>query len=103
MQRLSGSLAEAGEFDKSNRFYKSSDSCSGVIWQSRRIFCRRPGPIVSPERAGTTVHRPSWCRRKYTPYDEQNTETNLAACGNELGTGDTRSAAHAATVTAGCR
>jgi hypothetical protein len=51
-------------FMGSNRVYRNSESCSVVIWQSRRILCRRPGPMVSPECAGTTVLRPSGWRRK---------------------------------------
>lgn len=50
----------AGNISAYNNFCMSSRLNS----QSRRILDRRPGPIVSPEWTGTTVVRPSACRRK---------------------------------------
>lgn len=45
--------------------YSRLRSSSRPRSQSRRIFEIRPGPIVSPACTGTTVVRPSACRRKW--------------------------------------
>jgi len=45
-------------------FYINLKSSSRVKSQSRRIFVINPGPIVSPECTGTTVHLPSECFKK---------------------------------------
>jgi len=94
---------DAGAFMGSIAIYSSSKSCLMVIWQSRRILWRRPGPMVSPECAGTTVLRPSWWRRtggggNEATSDPQDAETGFRKCSNDLGAGDARSPAHAAMV-----
>jgi hypothetical protein len=66
-------------------FYKSESNLSLDISQSRRILDKRPGPIVSPNWTGTTVHRLSvhMMQKMMTAFHPYYFKSSTMKCGNE--------------------